>query len=88
VSQGEKYRESTMNWMVSVLGEGSKTDEFVVFAGKTEKGQFDEKTRRKLSAYRALAYEQGVLLGPFEYHEKRGTVTAKMVAFHELKGKE
>lgn len=70
----------------SQTNDGAST--LAMFAGRTEDGErFDAKSLRRMSAYRALAFRHGILVGPYEYHENAGTVTARMFALHQVTDK-
>ncbi len=63
----------------------SKEGTFSTFVGfDKEKGKFEETSKRKLSAYRELAFQHGILMGGFVLNESAGTVTAQMFRLHEV----
>lgn len=71
--------------ILKVAGEEGTFSPFVGY--DKEKKEYDEASKRKLSAYRALAFEHGILMSAFQLNERSGTATARMFRLHELTDK-
>jgi len=80
--QPKGLKEVMSNIILSTAASEGKMQMYVGF--DREKGGFDEKSKRKMSAYRALAFEHGFLLSDFTLNENSGTATSQMFKVHEL----